>query len=146
MSPKEKKVPRKQKNVRRKPAKSARSVARIPVQRERRKEQRVQPRLPICARVSWGSFEDSIERYFFTRNVSASGAFLLSDSPPPIGERIDMEISIQYSPQPIAMSGKVVRHEADAQGRAVGCGVHFSEPNPQMNNFIDALVAQEKNQ
>ena len=94
-------------------------------------ERRVNPRLPICARVLWGREE----RYFFSRDLSASGAFLLTDHPPAINEVVEIQFSVQFVPEPIHCFAKVVRHEENA-GRATGFGVEFVEVHPQLRSTL----------
>ena len=104
------------------------------------RERRHHPRLPICARVRWGDQTDpkvvkTVERYFFTRDLSRSGLFLLTDHPPPLGEMVSVDLAVQYLKESVHLRGKVVRHESD-EGRAIGCGVKFMDQDPEFNRVM----------
>jgi len=73
---------------------------------ERRSERRHSPRLPICARVRWGNISEN-EQFFFTRDISTGGLFLLTDHPPPLQAKLSIELSIQYYREPIRLEADV---------------------------------------
>ena len=97
-------------------------------------ERRANPRLPICARVMWGREE----KYFFSRDLSASGAFLLTDHPPALDQTVEMQFSVQFMPEPINCLAKVVRHES-SEGRAVGFAVEFVQIHPEFRRKLEDI-------
>ena len=100
-------------------------------------EKRAHPRLPICARVVWGK-EQKQEKYFFTSDLSATGLFLITDHPPPVGEELQMELSIPSVKEIFTIKGVVARWEGQ-EGRALGCGVKFTFINPQISVMIGEI-------
>lgn len=110
---------------------------------DRRTERRINARLPIAARVYWQQESEAhgrqeVERYYFTRDLSSSGLFLLTDHPPPLFCEIDIQLSIQFMKDPVRLRGEVVRHESQ-EGRAVGFGVKFLENPERLKLLMDQL-------
>jgi hypothetical protein len=134
---KKKKFTKNSKKTKSSSKKKRRSVLKAkPVYRgqERRLERRLSPRLPICARVRWGN----VENYYFTRDISQGGLFLLTNHPPPLHKKLLIELSIQYLKEPLRLEAQTVRYESD-QGRAVGCGVRLIKTNQKLNTFLKGM-------
>lgn len=124
----------------RKPKKAVKAKGSTP---DRRNERRINARLPIAARVYWQqesavNGREEVERYYFTRDLSSSGLFLMTDHPPPLFCEIDIQLSIQFLKDPVHLRGEVVRHESQ-EGRAVGFGVKFLENPQRLKLLMDEL-------
>ena len=56
-------------------------------------------------------------RFYFVRDLSESGAFLISPFKPPIGDLLNLEFSIRHLPEPLDIVARIIRH--DDRGFAV---------------------------
>jgi uncharacterized protein (TIGR02266 family) len=92
-------------------------------------------RFDTCLRARFRSFQQVVSEYVF--NISAGGMFLRSASPPPIGTRLQVEVSFPEGELHEVQAEVVWRVEPDAAHpeRAPGVGVRFLEEGP----FHDAL-------
>ena len=71
-------------------------------------------------------------------NVSETGIFLKSDDPPPLGEEVQMSLSLKGVDKELYMTGLVTRHgEAD---KCAGFAVEFTRLNPSHRRLINEFV------
>ena len=86
------------------------------------KEKRKHARIPVTARVSM--VERGKKDFYFTKDLSVGGIFLLTEEDIPIGTNLDLEIAVQGMKDLIKLKGKVVRAEREGE-KLVGFGVQF---------------------
>ena len=66
----------------------------------------------------------------FSENISEGGIFITTQSPPDIGDAIEVDIPLIDGSATIAVKGVVRWHRFMANGNPSGCGVQFTEiPN-----------------
>jgi uncharacterized protein (TIGR02266 family) len=100
---------------------------------ERRVAPRADLRLPLSVRVP------SIEAAYAgeAMNISASGMFIATDAPPPLGSRVDVEVTLANGQLLLHASGEVVRHQKDP----AGIGVHFTDVSYESQALIERMVS-----
>ena len=65
----------------------------------------------------------------FTENLSEGGVFVATLSPPPVGERVLLQISVDGG-EPVACEGEVRWIRTDEEGNFTGCGIQFVNLDP----------------
>ena len=78
--------------------------------------------------------------YFYSRDLSAGGIFLETDTPYPIGSTLEMEIPLPEITDKIHLKGKVVRVvniEERQKGNTPGMGIQFVD----LDNWTKAMLA-----
>ena len=88
----------------------------------RRESGRILPRLTLHAHLSAQS-EDNLFTGL-TENISEGGVFVATLSPPSVGQRIQLKLSLDESDD-FEVDGEVRWIRYDDQGDATGCGVQF---------------------
>jgi CheY-like chemotaxis protein len=81
------------------------------------------------------------EIFWYVRDLSASGAFLETESPIPPGTRL--ELALELGSERLAVSALVIRVQEPAWGRTPGVGIRFVELDPATRERIGAYVAEE---
>jgi CheY-like chemotaxis protein len=69
--------------------------------------------------------EDGTQLRWYYRNVSVSGAFVETDSPVPVGTRLDLAFELEVDR--VRVSGEVVRIQEPDWGQPGGVGLRFVE-------------------
>ncbi len=124
---------------------AARRLGTRVVQDARRKDARV----PVRLRVELGTGEALLREY--TTNLSRGGAFVATQSPPPMGTRLPLVVALPDGTE-LELAAEVVRvftkESAAASGGVAGCGVAFLDPAAPglatLGALVDALVPREK--
>jgi len=70
------------------------------------------------------------------RDVSATGLFIETESQFEIGDRVKMMLTFISAPNPLRLSGTVVRKQAN------GIGVQFDERSQSQVNELDSIIAK----
>ena len=102
-------------------------------------ERREHKRIPMSARVTVHSNLEA--SFYFVRDVSEGGAFILSENPPPIGESLDCQLSREGFDL-VEVAGEVVHHETDG-GKVIGCGVKFVEITPDTSAILKKIIESD---
>jgi hypothetical protein len=106
------------------------------------KERRHAPRLPVCAEINM--VVNGRESYFYTKDISATGAFVISDLFPRLGTSIEMHVSIPFMDGLMKVVGEVVRHQdykdKDKYRNLRGIGILFKEIPEEAARAIDAFM------
>ena len=101
----------------------------------RNEESRQQPRLTINK--GFDSFDQFVTEY--VSNLSKSGVFIHSDSPLPIGERVNLKFSVVMDGiETIEGEGEVVR----VSNSPPGMGVVFRKLGAYSQKLIETLLTQ----
>jgi DNA-binding response OmpR family regulator len=77
---------------------------------------------------------------WYARDLSASGAFLETESPVPVGSRLDMTIEIGNIR--VRVKAEVVRIQEPRWGRDGGVGIHFLEYGNSAQEALNAYIAE----
>jgi len=86
------------------------------------REKRKHARIPITAKVS--RIEDGKKNFYFTKDLSVGGIFIVTREDIPIGTEIDLELAVQGVKELLKIRGRVVRIEKDGD-KIEGYGVQF---------------------
>ena len=62
----------------------------------------------------------------FSENISEGGIFIATESPPNVGDEIEIEIPLPDGSQTVKVKGVVRWHRTMANGAPSGCGVQFN--------------------
>ena len=95
------------------------------------------PRVVLNARVT----AQSDDNFFsgLTENISEGGVFVSTFSPPGVGERIRIKLSVDNE-RDLSVYGTVRWHRYDDGGDVTGCGVQFSALTAEQTQRIRALM------
>ena len=63
----------------------------------------------------------------FSENISEGGIFIATQSPPDIGEKVEISIPLLDGSQSVSVEGIVRWHRSMTNGMPAGCGVQFTE-------------------
>jgi hypothetical protein len=103
---------------------------------------RVFPRYAARFRIRWAPIEQLQAGY--SANVSASGVFLQSDDPPPVGATLMMSLELPGSAGPVEVKGlvaqRVSKEEAIEKGLIAGAGIQFLDANDSFRDALDGAV------
>jgi Tfp pilus assembly protein PilZ len=103
---------------------------------------RVFPRHPARFRIHWAPLGDL--QSGFSVNVSASGVFLESEDPPPVGATLFMSLELPGSSAPVDVQGlvaqRVTKEVADASGTVAGAGIQFLDATDAFREALDRAV------
>jgi uncharacterized protein (TIGR02266 family) len=100
-------------------------------------ERRVNRRLALHATVSCQSETNFF--FGFSENISEGGVFVSTFSPPAVGERVQLKISVEGSGS-VTVWGDVRWHRTAGDGSPTGCGVAFGELGFAERTAIEMLV------
>lgn len=95
------------------------------------------PRVVLNARVT----AQSEDNFFsgLTENISEGGVFVSTFSPPGVGERIRLNLSVDNE-RDLSVEGVVRWHRYDDSGDVTGCGVQFAALGPEQQRRIRTLM------
>lgn len=102
-------------------------------------DRRRKTRIGLCADVSGAS-----QTNFFaglSENISESGVFVATMSPPPVGEGVHLKVTVNGdTTRSVVVKGVVRWHRTDETGSATGCGIQFHDVGPDAMRAIAALM------
>ena len=91
----------------------------------------------------------TVDAFFseFTTNINEGGMFVGTDDPHAIDTLLTLQFQLPGSPEPCAVSGRVVwiRHEADEEGPR-GMGIEFETLDDTTRSRINDLVRSLRTQ
>lgn len=98
--------------------------------------------LPIPVRIK---VVDRDEEFWFTRvdDISWGGAFIVMESPVPMGSRVVLQFSLSDENVSLELWGVVVRVKLPGEGGVPGAGVEFDPLDHDSKNLIQNLVFEE---
>ena len=76
----------------------------------------------------------------FSENISEGGIFITTQSPPDIGDTVEVDIPLIDGSQTIAVKGVVRWHRFMANGNPSGCGVQFTEIPQGAEHFLQNMI------
>jgi len=101
-------------------------------------DKRKHVRVPITAKVS--KISEGEKKFYFTKDLSIGGVYLLTEEDIPIGTILNLEISVQGLKQLLILKGKVVRVEKK-EGKTNGVGIQFIDiADEDMENLKTILA------
>ncbi len=102
-------------------------------------DKRKHSRIPVTAKVS-RTTDKGKKDFYFTKDLSAGGVYLVTDRELPVGTVLNLEISIQGIKDLLIVRGKVVRIEK-REGKIEGLGVQFIDIDESLSiklkNFLN---------
>ena len=110
-------------------------------------ERRASPRADIVVRVNYQNVDSLFSE--FARNINDGGLFVETETPQPVGTKVELEFKLPGADQPIKVVGNVVRAVSADQGEsnaAAGMGIEFenldSDVRQQINEIIQKLRSE----
>ena len=76
----------------------------------------------------------------FSENISEGGIFITTQSPPDIGDTVEVDIPLIDGSQTVAVKGVVRWHRFMANGNPSGCGVQFTEIPQGAEQFLQNMI------
>jgi uncharacterized protein (TIGR02266 family) len=76
-----------------------------------------------------------------SENISESGVFVATMSPPPVGETVHLKVTVNGdAARSVVVRGVVRWHRTDDSGSQTGCGIQFQDVGPDAQHAIAALM------
>jgi type IV pilus assembly protein PilZ len=104
-------------------------------------ERRASPRADIVVRVNYQSVDSLFSE--FARNINDGGLFIETETPQPVGTRVELEFKLPGADQPIKVVGNVVRTVSTDPGEsdaAAGMGIEFENLNSDVRQQINKII------
>ncbi|GAV20596.1 PilZ domain protein [Mariprofundus micogutta] len=99
-----------------------------------REDVRQAPRAPYKELLNFTSKKGS--HYGHAHDVSASGVFIETTAYFEVGEQVNLVLTFISAPNPVRLTGSVVRKTAD------GIGVHFDESSQSQVKEMDSIISK----
>ena len=105
--------------------------------RKREDERRRSTRLGLHANVTACSETNFFTG--FTMDLSEGGVFIATYSPPPVGDRVALNITVAGEME-LVVQGIVRWHRTEEGGGAIGCGVQFTSLDDRQQQALSAML------
>ncbi|MEC7985425.1 MAG: TIGR02266 family protein [Myxococcota bacterium] len=76
----------------------------------------------------------------FSENISEGGIFIATQSPPDIGEKVEITIPLLDGTQSVNVEGIVRWHRSMSNGMPAGCGVQFTQISDGAASSLEEVV------
>ena len=76
----------------------------------------------------------------FSENISEGGIFISTQSPPDIGEKIEIDIPLLDGSQSVSVQGIVRWHRSMTNGDPAGCGVQFTDISESAALALEEII------
>ncbi len=101
-------------------------------------ERRSSPRTDLIVQVNYQTVDDLFSE--FARNINEGGIFIETETPQPIGTRVQLEFKLPGADQPIEVIGRVVREEQGGSSGVAGIGIEFENLDSEVCQQINEIV------
>jgi type IV pilus assembly protein PilZ len=101
-------------------------------------ERRRAERADLVVRVDYQTVDEFFSE--FARNINEGGLFVETETPHPLGTPVDLQFKLPGSPDPIQVTGSVVRVADGPTDEASGMGIAFGELDTETRQRINELV------
>jgi len=101
-------------------------------------ERRRTERADLVVRVDYQTVDEFFSE--FARNINEGGLFVESETPHPLGTRVDLQFQLPGSDEPAQVTGTVVRTSPGSADEPSGMGIVFDDLDRQTRQRIDQLV------
>ena len=101
-------------------------------------ERRRAERADLVVRVDYQTVDEFFSE--FARNINEGGLFVESETPHPLGTRVDLQFQLPGSDEPAQVTGSVVRISPGSADEPPGMGILFDDLDSQTRQRINELV------
>jgi len=101
-------------------------------------ERRRAERADLVVRVDYQTVDEFFSE--FARNINEGGLFVESETPHPLGTRVDLQFQLPGSDEPAQVSGTVVRTSDGSGSEPPGMGIVFDDLDSQTRQRVNNLV------
>jgi type IV pilus assembly protein PilZ len=101
-------------------------------------ERRRAERADLVVRVDYQTVDELFSE--FARNINEGGLFVESETPHPLGTRVDLQFQLPGSDEPVQLTGSVVRTSAGSPDEPSGMGIVFDGLDSQTRQRINEMV------
>src|SRR5262245_12611942 len=101
-------------------------------------ERRRAERADLVVRVDYQTVDEFFSE--FARNINEGGLFVESESPQPLGTKVDLHFQLPGSDEPVQVSGSVVRTSPGSSDEPSGMGIAFGDLDTETRQQINELV------
>jgi len=101
-------------------------------------ERRRAERADLVVRVDYQTVDELFSE--FARNINEGGVFVESESPHPLGTRVDLQFKLPGSDEPVQVTGSVVRTSPGSADEPSGMGIVFDDLDKETRQRINELV------
>ena len=99
-------------------------------------------RVPARMKVTWPSAREFLVTY--AENISAGGIYVLTPTPPELGEVVDISLELPDGPAPARTKAAVIQRltpdEAKKRGRQPGAGLQFVGSDDEFRRRLDLCI------
>lgn len=101
-------------------------------------ERRRAERTDLVVRVDYQTVDEFFSE--FARNINEGGLFVESETPHPLGTRVELQFQLPGSDEPVQVSGSVVRTSSGSGSEPPGMGIEFDILDGETRQRVDQLV------
>src|SRR5262245_20653050 len=101
-------------------------------------ERRRAERADLVVRVDYQTVDEFFSE--FARNINEGGLFIESETPHPLGTRVDLQFQLPGSDEPAHVVGTVVRSSDGSASEPPGMGIEFDQLDSQTRQRVNELV------
>jgi type IV pilus assembly protein PilZ len=101
-------------------------------------ERRQSPRSEFVVRVNYRTVDSLFSE--FASNINAGGIFVETDTPQPIGAKVELEFKLPGADQLVEVAGLVVRMEQGESGDPRGMGIEFEKLSAEVRQQINEII------
>jgi uncharacterized protein (TIGR02266 family) len=113
-----------------------------PEQPVRAEQRRAYARVTARFEVGWKSSREFLQSY--SENISRGGIFIVTDTPPPLREIVELQIALPDGHPPVKATAEVVHSvspaEARRRGIRPGAGLQFLDTTDEFRTRLDACI------
>ena len=99
-------------------------------------------RIPAHLKVTWPSAREFLVTY--AENISAGGIYVVTPTPPELGEVVDISLELPDGPAPARTKAAVIQRltpdEAKKRGRQPGAGLQFVGSDDEFRRRLDLCI------
>ena len=114
----------------------------------RPREKRRSPRAPVSIRIDYSTVDALF--WDFARNINEGGVFVETDSPLPVGTKVQLKFYLPGLADPVETQGEVVwvgrggpgQSDEDQGASRPGMGIQFTELSAENKQAINRLVQE----
>ena len=101
-------------------------------------ERRRAERADLVVRVDYQTVDEFFSE--FARNINEGGLFVESETPQPLGTKVELHFQLPGSDEPVQASGSVVRVSSGSPDEPPGMGIAFGELDTETRHQINEMV------
>jgi type IV pilus assembly protein PilZ len=101
-------------------------------------DRRQSPRSEFVVRVNYRTVDSLFSE--FASNINEGGIFVETDTPQPVGTKVELEFKLPGADQPVELAGLVVRMDQGESDEPCGMGIEFEKLSTEVRQQINEII------